>query len=329
MSKILTQDEIDTLLRNVSTTETVQIDEDTPVRPIHIYDFKHPDRISKDQLRALRTIHDAFARSFGTYLSGSLRTLVDINLLSIDQAAYSEYMLSLSVPSCIYIVSSSKLKGSIILEISTEFGLMVVDRLLGGTEARINTIRELTVIEQSIMSRVVESALSTLSEAWRNICELGVYVESFESNPQFVQIAPASETAAVISFDIVIRDTSYPMNICFPYFVLDPLIQNLSNSWANVGTKRLKRSEFDELCNRIRLTELPFSAQLGSTKLQMRDYLSLKVGDVLKLDQRTDDPLKIWVDGKIKFWGEPGVSKKKRAIRIARRINNLEEIVHE
>ncbi|MBU0690614.1 flagellar motor switch protein FliM [bacterium] len=329
MSKILTQDEIDALLRNVSATETVQVEEEAPKRPIHLYDFKHPDRISKDQLRALRTIHDAFARSFGTYLSGSLRTLVDINLLSIDQAAYSEYMLSLSVPSCIYIVSSAKLKGSVILEISTEFGLMVVDRLLGGTEARINTVRELTVIEQSIMSRVVDSALSTLSEAWRNVYDLGVYVESFESNPQFVQIAPASETAAVISFDIIIRDTSYPMNICFPYFVLDPLIQNLSNSWANVGTKRLKKREFEELYNRVRLTELPFTAQLGSTKLNMKDYLTLKVGDVIRLDQRTDDPLKVWVDGKVKFWGTPGISKKKRAIRIARRINNLEEIVHE
>lgn len=329
MSKILTQDEIDALLRNVSATETVQVEEEAPTRPIHLYDFKHPDRISKDQLRALRTIHDAFARSFGTYLSGSLRTLVDINLLSIDQAAYSEYMLSLSVPSCIYIVSSAKLKGSVILEISTEFGLMVVDRLLGGTEARINMVRELTVIEQSIMSRVVDSALSTLSEAWRNVYDLGVYVESFESNPQFVQIAPASETAAVISFDIIVRDTSYPMNICFPYFVLDPLIQNLSNSWANVGTKRLKKREFEELYNRVRLTELPLTAQLGSTCLNMKDYLTLKLGDVIRLDQRTDDPLKIWVDGKVKFWGTPGTSKKKRAIRIARRINNLEEIVHE
>jgi flagellar motor switch protein FliM len=329
MSKILTQDEIDALLRNVTTTETVQAVEETQSRPIHLYDFKHPDRISKDQLRALRTIHDAFARSFGTYLSGSLRTLVDINLLSIDQAAYSEYMLSLSVPSCIYIVSSSKLKGSIILEISTDFGLMVVDRLLGGNDARINTVRELTVIEQSIMSRVVDSALSTFTDAWRNVHDLAVYVESFESNPQFVQIAPASETAAVISFDIVIRDTSYPMNICFPYFVLDPLIQNLSNSWTNVATKRLQPIEYDELCNRIRLTELPITAQLGSATLLMREYLNLKVGDVLCMDQRTDDLLKVWVDGKVKFWGQPGISKRKRAIRIARRINNLEEIVHE
>jgi len=329
MSKILTQDEIDALLRNVSVAEAVPTADEPQSRPIHLYDFKHPDRISKDQLRALRTIHDAFARAFGTYLSSSLRTLVDINLLSIDQAAYSEYMLSLSVPSCIYIVSSNKLKGSVILEISTEFGLMVVDRLLGGNEARVTTIRELTVIEQSIMSRVVDSALSTLMDAWRNVYDLGIYVESFESNPQFVQIAPASETAAVISFDIVVRDNSYPMNICFPYFVLDPLIQNLSTSWANVGTKRLKPHEFDELCNRIRLTKLPVTAQLGGTILSMKDYLDLKVGDVMRLDHRTDDPMKIWVDGKVKFWGKPGISNLKRGVEITRRINNLEEIVHE
>jgi flagellar motor switch protein FliM len=212
---------------------------------------------------------------------------------------------------------------------STEFGLMVVDRLLGGTEARVNIMRELTIIEQSIMSRVVDSALSTLMDAWRNVSDLGVYVESFESNPQFVQIAPASETAAVISFDIVVRDNSYPMNLCFPYFVLDPLIQNLSTNWANVGTKRLRPSEHDEMINRVRLTKLPLKVQLGSATLNMSDYLNLHVGDVLRLDQRTDDPMKIWIDDKVKFWGKPGNSNLKRAVCITRRINNLEEIVHE
>ena len=130
MSKILTQEEIDALLKSVSTTPTFEAVETKSERPVHLYDFKHPDRISKDQLRSLRTIHDSFSRSFGTYLSSMLRTLVDINLLSIDQATYSEYMLALSVPSCIYIIASKNLKGAAIMEISPQFALTVVDRLL-------------------------------------------------------------------------------------------------------------------------------------------------------------------------------------------------------
>jgi flagellar motor switch protein FliM len=326
MSKILTQEEIDALLKSVSTTETLESIPEASERPIHLYDFKHPDRISKDQLRALRTIHDSFSRSFGTYLSSMLRTLVDINLLSIDQATYSEYMLSLSVPSCIYIIASKSLKGSAIMEISPQFALTVVDRLLGGSGGRVGSVRELTIIEQNILRKMVESALAILTDAWRHILRLNLYIESFESNPQFVQIAPASETAAVVSFEIIIRDMTFPMNLCFPYFVLDPLIQNLSTSWSNVGLRKLSPIEADSLNTRIRLTKLPVVAQLGSTHLTMKEVAKLRVGDVLVLDERKDEYLKLWVQGKVKYWGEPGVSKLKRAVKIVRRVSDMEEL---
>jgi flagellar motor switch protein FliM len=326
MSKILTQEEIDALLKSVSTSESVEPTIETVDRPIHLYDFKHPDRISKDQLRALRTIHDSFSRSFGTYLSGMLRTLVDINLLSIDQATYSEYMLSLSVPSCIYIVASKNLKGSAIMEISPQFALTVVDRLLGGSGGRVGSVRELTIIEQNILRKMVESGLTILNEAWRHVFRLNLYIESFESNPQFVQIAPASETAAVVSFEIIIRDMTFPMNLCFPYFVLDPLIQNLSTSWSNVGLRKLSNVESDSLHTRVRLTKLPVVAQLGSTALSTKQLARLRVGDVLVLDERKDEFLKILVQGKVKFWGEPGISKLKKAVKIVRRVSDMEEL---
>jgi flagellar motor switch protein FliM len=325
MSKILTQEEIDALLKSVATTQATVPTPEAKERPIHLYDFKHPDRISKDQLRALRTIHDAFSRAFGTYLSGMLRTLVDINLLSIDQATYSEYMLSLSVPSCIYIVASKNLKGSAIMEMSPQFALTVVDRLLGGNGNRVGSIRELTIIEQNILRKVAESALSILTDAWRHIYRMNLYIESFESNPQFVQIAPASETAAVVSFEIIIRDMTFPINLCFPYFVLDPLIQNLSTSWASPTTKRMSSREFEGLQTRIRLTRLPIIAQLGSARLCMKELVQLQTGDVIRLDERKGEGLKVWVDGRVKFWGEPGLSNVKRAVRIIRRVTALEE----
>ncbi|HEY3295754.1 MAG TPA: flagellar motor switch protein FliM [bacterium] len=326
MSKILTQEEIDALLKSVVTTQSSTPVAESKDRPIHLYDFKHPDRISKDQLRALRTIHDSFSRAFGTYLSGMLRTLVDINLLSIDQATYSEYMLSLSVPSCIYIMASKNLKGAAIMEISPQFALTVVDRLLGGSGNRVGNIRELTIIEQNILRKMVESGISILTDAWRHIYRLNLYIESFESNPQFVQIAPASETAAVVSFEIIIRDMTFPMNLCFPYFVLDPLIQNLSTSWSNVATKRLTSRENESLRTRIQLSKLPIEVRLGSAKLHMKDLAKLRVGDVVRMDERSDECLKIIVNGKTKFWGEPGVSKARKAVRIVRRVSEMEEL---
>lgn len=329
MSKILTQEEIDSLLRNVASGDTIEPSSSGVDRPIHLYDFKHPDRIAKDQLRALRTIHDGFARAFGTYLSGTLRTLVDINLLSIDQAAYSEYMLSLSVPSCLYIVSSNQLKGSLILEVSPQFSLLVVDRLLGGLGTRQESMRELTIIEQTILRRVIDSGLSAIADAWRTVQPMSLYVESYEANPQFVQIAPASESAVVISCEIVIRDSTYPMNLCFPYFVLEPLMANLTTGWTNMSTKKIRPEEKNELIERVRLSKLPVRAQLGSTTISMGEYLALKIGDVVLMDQRTEDPVKVWIDKKVKFWAEPGNSKLQQAIRITRVISDQEEIVHE
>jgi len=325
MSKILTQEEIDALLKSVVATQAAGPLQENKDRPIHLYDFKHPDRISKDQLRAMRTIHDSFSRGFGTYLSGMLRTLVDINLLSIDQATYSEYMLSLSVPSCIYIVASKNLKGAAIMEISPYFALTVVDRLLGGSGNRVGTVRELTIIEQNILRKMAESGLSILTDAWRHVYRLNLYIESFESNPQFVQIAPASETAAVVSFEIVIRDMSFPMNLCFPYFVLDPLIRNLSTSWSNVNTKRPSLKESELMRTRILLSKLPLQVRLGSAHLRTRELSGLKVGDVVRLDERNDEFVKVIVNGKTKFWGEPGVSKNRKAVRIVRRVSEMEE----
>ncbi len=212
------------------------------------------------------------------------------------------------------------------MEISPQFALTVVDRLLGGSGSRVGGIRELTIIEQNILRKMVESALSILTEAWRHVYRLNLYIESFESNPQFVQIAPASETAAVISFEIIIRDMTFPMNLCFPYFVLDPLIQNLSTGWSNVATKKLSRRERDLLQSRIRLTQLPVIAQLGTTRLAMNDLSQLRVGDVIRLDERRDESLKVWIHGKVKFWGEPGLSKSKKAVRIVRRVTDMEEL---
>jgi flagellar motor switch protein FliM len=326
MSKILTQDEIDALLRNVAASQTYEPTVETRERPVHLYDFKHPDRISKDQLRALRTINDAFARSFGTYLSSMLRTLVDINLLSIDQATYSEYMLSLSVPSCLHIFTSKNLKGSAILEIAPQFALTVVDRLLGGSGTRVGTPRELTIIEQNILRKMIDSCLTILADAWRHAYQMNTYVESYESNPQFVQIAPASETAVVVSFEIVLRDTTYPMNVCAPYFVLEPLIQNLSTSWSNVGTKKATQSEVDSLRMRVGLTTLPVAAQLGSVPLSTTEIIGLRKGDVVRLRQRNDEFLRVWVDGKVKFWAEAGMSGQNRAFKIVRRVTDMEEI---
>jgi len=329
MSKILSQEEIDALLTNVAKTQTLDDLEESRERTVHIYDFKHPDRISKDQLRTLRTIHDGFARTFATHLSSTLRTMVDVNLLSIDQVAYSEYMMALSEPSCIYIVSSKSLKGSAIIEIGTNFALIVVDRLLGGPGKKADQIREVTVIEQNILKKIIEKALVILNDAWHHITPINLYLESFETNPQFVQIAPASETAAVVFFEIVLRDQAFPFNLCFPYFVVEPLLQNLSSQSWSMAQKKISSFDRRHIQSRMSLTSLPLVVRFDSTTLKLRDLVNLKKGDIVELEMKQGKDLPVIVQNRIKFFGKLGVVGKKKAIKILRTVTPEEEIIYE
>jgi flagellar motor switch protein FliM len=329
VSKILSQEEIDALLTNVAKTQSFDDLDDSRERTVHIYDFKHPDRISKDQLRTLRTVHDGFARTFATHLSSTLRTMVDVNLLSIDQVAYSEYMMALSEPSCIYIISSKSLKGSAIIEIGTNFALIVVDRLLGGPGKKADQIREVTVIEQNILKKIIEKALVILNDVWQHVTPMNLYLESFETNPQFVQIAPASETAAVVFFEIVLRDQAYPFNLCFPYFVIEPLLQSLSSQSWSLAQKKMSKIDRRHIQSRMSLTALPMTVRMDSTTIKLRQLMNLKKGDILQLEMKQGKELPVVVQDKIKFFGQVGVVGKKKAIKILRSVTPEEEIIYE
>ena len=329
MSKILSQEEIDALLTNVAKTQSFDELEEARERAVHLYDFKHPDRISKDQLRTLRTIHDGFARTFATYLSSTMRTMVDVNLLSIDQVAYSEYMMALSEPSCIYIISSKSLKGSAIIELGTNFALIVVDRLLGGPGKKADQIREVTIIEQNILKKIIEKALVVLNDVWHHVTPINLYLESFETNPQFVQIAPASETAAVVFFEIVLRDQAYPFNICFPYFVLEPLIQNLTSQSWTLNQKTVSGQDKSNIRTRMRLTTLPLYVQLEASSIKLQHLVNLKKGDILQLEMKHGKDLPVLIDNRVKFLGQLGTVGRKKAIKILRKVTPEEEIVYE
>lgn len=331
MSKILSQEEIDALLDSVSKTKSYEQIEKVRERSVHLYDFKHPDRVSKDQLRTLRTIHDGFARTFSTYLSTILRTMVDINLLSIDQVAYSEYMMALSEPSCIYILKSDTLQGRAILEINPQLTLMIVDRLLGGSGKTMSTeLREITLIEQNIMRKIIDRALEIMNDTWQHILPIKLSFDGFEANPQFVQIAPASEVAVIIFFEILIRDLTYPLNICFPYFVLEPVMPKLTGqSWLAQTKRRSQEDSKQVIEERLHYTKIPLQVHLGQKEISLRQLLEMKPGDVLTLDTRLNDPLQIITREKVKFIAKPGTLGKRKAVKIVKVIDSEEKQFYE
>ena len=328
MAEILSQKEIDALLSTVSTeekgadvSESGEPMEEEEVKSVNVYDFKHPNRVSKDQLRTLQSIHEAFAKTFNAYLAVRLRTIVDINLISVDQLQYSEFILSISDPSCIYIFRIEELNGVGILEISPQLVLFIVDRLFGGKGGSVEEARVITSIEQTVMKKIIEKAMENLATAWQQVAPLTFILEGFESNPDVVQIAPPGETVITISLEIKIQDSSSLMNICFPYLTLEDIISKLNvQHFVSTTKKDISEKEAELINERMKLSALPVVCYLGKTSMTVRDLINLQNGDVIKLNRNVEDYLEIDIGGSKKFYGKPGISGKKKAIKIVKPI---------
>ena len=316
MTKLLSQKEIDALLTKDNISDTGIMSAGSQ-KMVSVYDFRHPDRVSKDQMRALRTIHERFGRMFATYLSSTLRMMVDIKVDSIDQVTYSEYAMSLTTPACIYVIDFENLGGSGLIELSSDLFFILLDRQLGGSGKSSIESREVTIIEQKVLEKVLIAALTFLNDAWQLITPLGSRLKSFETNAQFVQIAPPSETVVIINLDVYIRDKTYSINLAMPYYVIEPVMQNLSSqTWISLAQLSEKEDQDNSIEENIRQTEVDLITNLGSAKISIRDFVNLQVGDLIRLKERTNSPLKVSVNEKLKFLGSPGTLGNHKAVEI-------------
>jgi flagellar motor switch protein FliM len=330
VSDILSQEEVDALLAAVSSGGDVDIGAKAPVqekppedftddeKTVSLYDFRRPDRVSKDQMRTLQNLHEGYARQFSTTLTNFLRTFVEIELVSVDQLTYAEFIMSISNPSCIYVFKMEPLDGSAILEINPTLVFFIIDRLFGGQGRPSEQNRELTLIEQSVLHRIVERGLNDLKEVWEHIGVFSPKIEGYETNPQFVQIAPPGETVILVSLEVRMQNASGLMSICFPYLLLESVISNLSGeSWmssqstATTETRNVLECEIQEL-------PLTLSTVIGKTNITIRDLLQLQRGDVLVLDKPFESDLNVQIDGKTKMAARSGLIGRKKAIKITK-----------
>ncbi len=331
MSDILSQEEVDALLSAVSagaggtlkgTSESAQTDYTglggEGEKSLSLYDFRRPDRVSKDQMRTLQNLHEGFARQFSTTLTNFLRTFVEIELVSVDQLTYSEFVMSISNPSCIYVFKMEPLEGNAIIEINPSLVFFIIDRLFGGQGRPSEQNRELTLIEQNVMNRIVERSLSDLKDVWEHIGVFNPKIEGYETNPQFVQIAPPGETVILISLEVRMQNASGLMSICFPFIVLEKVINNLSGeSWMSSQSAATAETR-SILAHELESVELTLSTLIGKTSLTIRDLLQLQRGDVLCLDKPYESDLIIQIEGKNKFAARPGIIGRKKAVKIVK-----------
>jgi flagellar motor switch protein FliM len=324
MADILDQGEVEALLAAVSGADSpspARSGKSPPLpKDVALYDFKRPERVSKDQMRALQSIHESFARNFGASLSAFLRAMVETRVATTEQLTYSEFIHSLPSPTCFTLLSAPQLSGQLCLEISPLIVFPIVDRLLGGTNSDIFIPqRPLTTIEMRLVNRIIERALTNLSESWSELVKIDFEVAGTESNPHLVQIVAPNEVVVVIGFEIKVGARAGTMSICIPFNVIEPIIGKLANqSWLAYSKHERDSAQVRRVVQNMRRAEVDLYAFLGQTRMTVGELLALEPGDVIKLEKLSSQDFIMQVRGQSKFAGRLGQLRGNKALQISR-----------
>lgn len=286
---------------------------------IKTYDFKRQTKFAKDQLRTLQHIHENFQRSITTFFSTQLRYLVNMRIASQDQITYEEYIRSVDNPSLLCVFNLGTLEGKGIFEMNLELAFAVLDRLLGGIGDSKQDKRKLTEIEEAVMAKIMQRVLQELNEAWSSVVPLEPQFSQFESNPSFTQIVPPTDMVLLITFEMSINNVEGIMNLCLPYFSLEPIATKLSaTQWYAVQRSDHMEESMEIIDERIRTMETMMRIELGKSELSYAELLQMRVGDVVKLQAKPNQEVSLIVGDEVKFKGLPGISGKKLAVTVTR-----------
>jgi flagellar motor switch protein FliM len=327
MAEVLSQDEIDQLLTAISAGEisTEEVHQPTDQRKIKIYDFKRPDKFSKDQIRTVSIMHETFARLTTTSISAQLRSLVHVHVASVDQLTYEEFIRSIPNPTTLAVVDMDPLKGSAILEIDPAITFTIIDRLFGGQGEGAKFSRDLTDIEQAVIEGIIVRVLGNLRESWSTVIDLRPRLGGIETNPQFAQIVPPSEMVVLVTLETKVGDVEGMMNLCIPYLTIEPIISKLSAQYWYSSVRRGTTTEnLNILRERLATVGVNLVAEIGCMRLTVRDVLALRAGDIIRLDSvRVNDPMALKIGNRKKFLCRPGVVGNKLAVQITKKLEEL------
>ncbi len=331
MADILSQEEIDALLDVVEDDgdDLFETEEESllPQRQVTLYDFKRPNRVSKEQLRAFRSVHDKMARSLASQISSIMRSIVEIQLHSVDQMTYGEFLMSLPNPTSFNVFSVNPLEGSGVIEINPSIAFPMLDRILGGKGDPFDASREFSDIELSLFETILRVMMSTLKEAWEPVMEIYPTIESKESSPNVVQIVAQNEIVVMVVMEIIIGHSSGMMNICYPVIALESILPKLASRDLMINETSSKKSRNVELQVLLGGAKVNVEATLGNADLTLHDILELEVGDVLRLSSVADDTVTIAVDGKERFRGKIGLRHLRKSIHITEIIDTEKDAV--
>ncbi len=331
MPDILDQDEVDALLKAVKTggVATGEMETGGAVsRAEGEYDFKKPERVTKEQLRALQTIHEIFSRGFSSALSGLIRAIVDVQLQGVEQATYGEFINSLPNPTCFNLLHVFPMDGTIVLEFNPEAVFPIIDRMLGGG-SDVGTSppgRALTQIEQRLATSILERAMSQLQAAWANLEKLELQLTASESNPQLMQIHSPNEPVVVIHFQAKIGKTQGTINLCYPYRVIEPVISTFTAQTWLAQRKATGKEAAELMKENLGKAALNVEVYLTESSIRVSDMMELQPGHIIQTEKPANSEIALSIEGKLKFKGKPGLFKNHKSILITRSIQPGEGI---
>ncbi len=319
MAETLSQSEIDALLSALSSgdLEPSDIEKDEENVKIKNYDFKRPQKFSKDVIRAVEVIHDNYARIVSNYLTAQLRSNVKVKIESVEQITYEEFIHSIPSTTVLNLFRMPPLDGQIILETNEEFVLRIFDVLAGGSGDKKPKFKELTDIEKNIIKHVNQEMISKLKLAWEDVMKVEPILDSIETNPALNQILAPNEPVALVTFSVDMFDTSLLINICIPYLSIEKVLDNLViKNWFSTADNEQGEEVKANINKTIKNVDVAMKAVLGETKISVNDFLNLFTGDIVTLDRSYDSTVDIYVEDELLFKAKPGLKGKNKAVQI-------------
>ncbi|MGB9804489.1 flagellar motor switch protein FliM [Desulfofundulus sp.] len=319
MQEVLSQGEIDSLLAALTSGE-LNLEEvpKTQAPPVKSYDFRRPNKFSKEHLRTLEMLHQHFARLLSSFLSGYLRTAVNVEMASVGQMIYEEFIRSIPSPTALAVFSLKPLEGSALLEVNSQVVFPMLDLLFGGPGTSTVPMRELTDIELTVVKRLVERILEHMAQAWHDFYPVEPEVQDIESNPRMQQMYSPNEVVALITFAVAINEEERGfMNLCLPYILMEPVISRLSvrqQFSRQVGGPRPE--DIERLSHWLGFSRVELQVILGETEITVHELLQLQEGDVIVLNRHLNQDLDLYVEGERKFGVQAGRVGQNLAVQV-------------
>ncbi len=282
------------------------------------YDFKRPERVGKELVRSLQSLHEGLARNFGASLSALLRSMVEVRMISVDQLTYREFIQSVEIPTCFNLLRPKPLDRNWILDVSPSLLYPIIDRMLGGAvTGESNLSRPLSEIELRLAGRITNVFLRELKTAWASVLVMDIDVERVESNPQLVQIVPPNEVVIMVSFEVTMGTTRGMTNLCIPFNTIERVVSKLtSSSWIGYSTTPANDETKQKIVSRIDGSITNLVVTLARSQITTGDLFDLQIGDIISTEKDVQLALEVEVSNAVKFFASPGSYKGRKAIKI-------------